>query len=354
MALVPGTNLTLLARDLMLGQAHLHPAGVLATLCSTVAFGALALSFAARLYDSERLLSSTDGELVSLGAWLRHLFGRSGKSVTGTDAGAAPHPAPPPAHHAPEQGPNAGHAAALFGVAFILWFFVFTWLQRWRLIPGLVISQWGGFLGLVALYARATRQRLRDVMGLRMPNAWALVGATLLGLSGWVLLGLLADRLMPPPRHLIEEMRRLIRPPDGSRPLAVSLAALALTPAICEEALFRGPILRGFRSRFSTAAACVLTGILFGILHGDVWRFLPTALLGTLLSWVALTSGSIVPAMLVHLLNNGALVVLGYQGLDEAAEKLPLRAEIALFAVAAALFGTGLAAVRRGRAPRAP
>jgi sodium transport system permease protein len=190
---------------------------------------------------------------------------------------------------------------------------------------------------------------MRRVLGLRAPRAWALVGATLLGLSGWVLLGMLADRLMPPPKQLVEEMRKLIRPPDGSRPLAVSLAVLALTPAVCEEALFRGPILRGFRSRFSTWAACILTGVLFGVLHGDVWRFIPTAVLGVLLSWVALTSGSILPSMLIHLINNGALIVLGYHGLDEAAERMPARVEAALFAGAALLFVAGVVAVRRGR-----
>ena len=344
-ALVPGTNLTLLARDLMLGQAHLHLGGVVATLVSTVLFGALALSFAARLYDSERLLSASDGEVISLGAWLAHLFGRGGGRPPRAEAVS-----PARAAAAAQEGPTPAHSAALFGVAFILWFFAFTWLQRWQLIPGLLVSQWVGFLGLVWVYARGSGQPMRRVLALRVPRASALLGATLLGLSGWVLLGLLADRLMPPPKHLVEEMRKLIRPPDGSRPLAVSLAALALTPAICEEALFRGPILRGFRSRFSVAASCILTGVLFGMLHGDVWRFVPTTLLGILLSWVALTSGSIVPSMLVHVINNGALIVLAYHGLDEAAEKLPPRVELALFAGATLLFLGGIVAVRRGRA----
>src|SRR6185295_16988243 len=111
--------------------------------------------------------------------------------------------------------------------------------------------------------------------------------------SAWVILGVLADRLMPPPRQLIEEMRKLIRPPSGDRPLALSLLALAATPAICEEALFRGPILRGLRRQFSAPAACLLTGALFGLMHGDVWRFVPTSILGVLLSWIALASGSI-------------------------------------------------------------
>ena len=327
--LVPGTNLTLLARDLMLGEAHLIP--TLVVLGATLGYGAAALAFAARLYDSERLLASTDADLIGLRAWLRHLLGHDG---------AAP---------APPAEPSPAHAAAIFGVAFVLWFFVFTWLQQWRLIPGLLASQWVGFLGLVAVYARLSRRRLRDVLVFRRPRAPAVAGAVLLGLSGWVLLGVATDRLMPPPRELVEQMRKLIRPTSGDRSLGLSLFALALTPAICEEALFRGAILRGLRQKLPVMASCVLTGLLFGILHGDVWRFFPTAVLGALLSWVALTSGSIVPSMLVHFVNNGALVVLGYFGLDEAAEKLPPGLEILVMVAAALAFAAGLWLVRRGR-----
>ena len=325
--IVPGTNLTLLARDLMLGNAHVVPAIVV--LASTIGFGALALAFAARLYDSERLLASTDADLVGLGAWLRYLVGR-----------AAP--------GRPAIAPTAGQAVSLFGVAFILWFFAFTWLQRWRLIPGLMISQWAGFLGLVWIYARLARRPLVDVLVVRRPRGWAILGAGCLGLSGWIILGILADRLMPPPREVVESIRNLIRPPGESRSLALSLFALAVTPAICEEALFRGAILQGLRRQFSLPVSCVLTGILFGIMHGDVWRFIPTALLGTLLSWVALTSGSIVPSMLVHVLNNGVLIVLGYFGLDQAGEKLPLRADMVILAGATMLLVAGLTMVRRG------
>ena len=338
--LIPGTNLTLLARDLMLGDAHLLPAAV--TLVSTLAFGAGALAFAARLYDSERLLTSTDSELVGIGAWLRHLLGRApgGRAPLGPGAPASP--------------TTAGHALALFGVAFILWFFVFTWLQHWRLLPGLLISQWGGFLGLVWLFARITRRPLADVIVLRRPRPAALAGAACIGMSCWIILGILADRLMPPPREVVENIRHLIRPPGEERPLWLSIFALGVTPAICEEALFRGPILRGLRHQLPAGLACVLTGILFGVLHGDVWRFVPTALLGTLLSWMALTSGSIVPSMVSHIVNNVTLIVLGYYGLDEAGETLSSRTNLLLAGGAIVLLLAGIAAVRAGRQPLSP
>ena len=97
-ALVPGVGVTLLARDLIVGQASL--AGTLAVLVSTTVYGAAALVLAARLYDSERLLGSDEAG-VTLRAWLRHL-------VLGSRADRPPRrrPRPPRARHVT----TAGHA----------------------------------------------------------------------------------------------------------------------------------------------------------------------------------------------------------------------------------------------------
>ena len=341
---VPGTNLTLLARDLMTGEATVvHGVVVLLT---TLGFGAIALSFAARLYDSERLLASSDGDPLDLKAWLAQLvFRRDIRRPTDDDTSVT---APP--RSATPFVPTAEHALAIFAVAFVLWFFAFAWLQRWRLIPGLLISQWVGFLGLVVAYARVNRTTVVDVVAFRRPRTSALVGAGLLGLSAWVVLGVLTDKILPPPPSLVDAMRKLIRPPDGHRPYLLTLFALAVTPAICEEALFRGVILRGLRQRFRPLSACLITGLLFGVLHGDVWRLLPTTLLGTLLSWVALRTASIVPSMLIHTVNNGALVTLGYFGWDQATENLPATVNVLVLTCAAfALVGGVLLILRSGQ-----
>ena len=106
-------------------------------------------------------------------------------------------------------------------------------------------------------------------------------------------------------------------PADGSRGLVVTLLLMAVTPAICEEALFRGPILRGLAAQLSPRAAALATGMLFGLFHFDVWRMLPTGLLGVVLSLIALRAGSIVPAMAAHFVNNACLVTLAQLHLDE-------------------------------------
>jgi membrane protease YdiL (CAAX protease family) len=178
------------------------------------------------------------------------------------------------------------------------------------------------------------------------PRCWA--GATLVGVSAWAAVAMLSEWISPVPKEVIEQLRRSLLPSDGSRGLLGTLALVALTPAVCEEALFRGPILRGLLSRVGPAAAAMLTGLLFGIFHIELARILPTAMLGILLSQIALQSGSILPAMLAHFLNNACLITLAYFGIDERVPELGTVTSLLIFVASAALTGLGLFMLRGG------
>jgi sodium transport system permease protein len=311
--IVPGVNVTLLARAIVLGTARLVPA--LVVIASTLAYGGIALGLAARLYADDLRLGLRD--------WLRRLL----LGASDGDGARAP-------------GVSAGDALLLFALAYVLMFFVFFPLQSRHLELGLVVSEWGGMLGLVAIYARLTRQRLRAVLVLDRPPARALLGALLCGLSAWVVIGLLAQWIAPPPPELVENLRRQISPPGG-RGLIVTLLLMAVTPAICEEALFRGPILRGLASRLSPLAAALQTGVFFGLFHFDVWRFLPTGLLGVMLSLIALRARSIIPSMLAHAVNNGCLVALAQLGLDERINTSRVGVQLAIFLASTLVLAVG-------------
>jgi len=334
-AWIPGVGVTLLARDLILGRASLGAA--LAVLGSTALYGAAALALAARLYDSERLFF-TDEASLGLGAWLKHVVrGRAGRE-------------PGAPGEAADEPPTAGQALALFAVALLL-LFLSAPLEKWRLDPGLLIFDWVGLLGLTSVYARGRGQRLAQAIRFRAPSPTAMVGAILIGLSAWAVVGLIADAILPPPKEVTEALRRTITPPEGGRGLAATLFLMALTPAICEEALFRGPILRGLRARFSPAVAVILTGILFGIFHGDPWRILPAALMGMVLSGIALAAGSIVPAMAAHFLNNACLVVLARLHADDT-DALTAHTKVLLGTLSALILSAGIYVMRRAAKTR--
>lgn len=339
---VPGVNVTLLARDLIAGQATAGRA--LIVVATTLAYSGAAMALAARLYDSERLLGADEPGL-SLSAWLRRLVraDRGGNRTSRRDAAAV--------EAAVSTEPTAGHAVALYAVACVLLFFVFVPLQAWRLEAGLALSEWGGLLGLTALYARGVRRPLAEVLRVRHLSLRGATGAILVGLSAWLVVGLLTDWIAPAPKEVVDNLRRAIAPPQG-RGLVATLALMALSPAVCEEALFRGPILRGLRTRFSPTGAAVLTGLLFGLFHGDIWRLLPTAVLGMLLSAVALATDNIVPAMIVHFINNASLVLLARLHADEPTG-MSVSARLALIGLGGAVLGTGLILLARERQPRA-
>ena len=237
-ALIPGIGVTLLARDVIAGHASLG--ATCAVFASSVAYGAAALAVACRLYDSERLIGADDSGL-GLRAWLRHLvFGPRAEPVASSD-----------------DPPTAGQAIALFGVAVVL-LFAFAPLQAWRLAPGLALFQWVGLFGLTFVYARGRGVRLASVLRLRKPSATSVAGAILVGGSAWLVVGLLAEWVLPPPKELVEKLRDAITPAQGPGAFALALLLTAVTPAICEEALFRGPILRGLRARFSPLGSAIL------------------------------------------------------------------------------------------------
>ncbi len=90
----------------------------------------------------------------------------------------------------------------------------------------------------------------------------------------------------------------------------VNVFVIALLPAICEEACFRGalqPILiRLFKRPW---AGIVVTAIFFSAFHMQFQGFLPRMLLGLLLGAVYWYSGSLLVAIVAHFFTNAVQVV---------------------------------------------
>jgi len=131
----------------------------------------------------------------------------------------------------------------------------------------------------------------------------------------------------------------------------MTLALMAVSPAVCEETLFRGPILRGLGSRLGPAAAILTTAGLFGIFHLDIYRLIPATVLGVLLGTLAEQARSIVPSMLAHFCNNAILVTLARAGLDEQMENLSHRTQTVIVMASVAATVAGLLLIR-GRAEK--
>lgn len=158
-----------------------------------------------------------------------------------------------------------------------------------------------------------------------------------MGASGWVVAALVSQWIAPAPQEVLEQLKRTFAPEQGGRPYLLNLFVVALTPAVCEEALFRGPILRGLSSRLPRGSAIVVCGILFSLFHLNLYRLVPTALLGFMLSWIALTTRSLYPGIVAHALNNGILITLATANLDDSFDRIPPFGQVGVMCLAAVL-----------------
>lgn len=101
--------------------------------------------------------------------------------------------------------------------------------------------------------------------------------------------------------------------------LILSLLMTAVLPAFCEEFTHRGMLLSGYKV-LGFKKAVLYSSILFGLIHLNINQFFFATLVGVVLASVTLFSRSIIPAMIIHFLNNGISVYLDFS----IAKKLPL------------------------------
>lgn len=78
----------------------------------------------------------------------------------------------------------------------------------------------------------------------------------------------------------------------------------AVLPGICEEFTNRGGFLTTMRGSYSEIRTILIIAIAFGLFHQNITQILYTAIIGALLAFLALRTGSVLPAIIVHFTNN--------------------------------------------------
>lgn len=99
--------------------------------------------------------------------------------------------------------------------------------------------------------------------------------------------------------------------------LWLNLFIVALVPAVCEELLFRGALMRFVMYCFKNRHFAVFfSAFLFSAFHGQFFGFIPRFVLGVFLGYVALGSGSIWPSVGAHFINNALATIAAYYQWD--------------------------------------
>lgn len=105
------------------------------------------------------------------------------------------------------------------------------------------------------------------------------------------------------PNNMQEAFEMIMRNPLG-------IIAVVIMAPIVEELLFRGAIQGHLLRKWKhPAGAIVLSSLIFGVVHGN-WVQAPFAFVtGLALGWMYYRTGSLLPGILMHFVNNSAAVV---------------------------------------------
>lgn len=171
-------------------------------------------------------------------------------------------------------------------------------------------------------------ETLKDGMKLKSPN----IPVTLLGLAGIIIIQpflqffvIIQNKILfslPLGQEVINQLKEIFDLLENTTlklvmaysfpEFLVVVFVIAVTPAICEEFLFRGLILRTFEKSYSAIRAIIFTGLLFAIFHFHPFNLIPLIVLGFFISYIAHYSGSLYSAIIIHFVNNFISAVAVY------------------------------------------
>ncbi|MCD8286383.1 MAG: CPBP family intramembrane metalloprotease [Clostridia bacterium] len=89
-----------------------------------------------------------------------------------------------------------------------------------------------------------------------------------------------------------------------------ALLVIAVLPAICEEAMFRGVLFNSLNDSVGSIPAIFIVGFCFSLFHGSPEQTVYQFIAGCLFAFIAMRSGSILPSVMMHFLNNAVIIIL--------------------------------------------
>ncbi len=199
-----------------------------------------------------------------------------------------------------------------------------------------VVSILGQFLFLLlpsVFLARLQGWEVKKLFRLNLPD-WREVLLVLAAVSAlqivmqvylvgqdWLMQHILMPETLKP---MIEQIKKMINDlytklvfARSPLELGFIVIVIGLTPAICEEALFRGIVQGSFEKGMKAGWSIILSGCIFAMFHLNPFAFVPLSVLGIYFSFIVWRGDSIYLAMIAHFFNNSmAAVFLYFLGTD--------------------------------------
>lgn len=312
MAMIPVANICLLIKNMLVFKIDYMMIAVV--LISNIAYAVFAILFLSRIYDSEAILFS-DGK-----GGMQLFEKRENLKKGGV--------------------PAVSDVWFVVALTIMLVLYAGTMLQLKFGLGGVFGTQMILLLVPLAIVLY-TKKDLCLTYGLHKAGARSFLGGFFIALGMFpinIVVSYLVIALFPESAENVTTTFSYLM--DGNV-LAVFFV-IAVTPAICEEMLFRGIIFNSMKKRYRLPVAVGIVAALFGFYHMSLVKFIPTGLLGLVLCYVTYKAGSIYPAMLMHFVNNALSVVISCYS-DKLETVLPVfYQERLLFSDGLVLAGVGL------------
>lgn len=195
------------------------------------------------------------------------------------------------------------HGIVFFIIVMLVFFFICVPIQGLFGLYGLAITELI-LLIMALIFAKIMRYPWKVLFPVQKPQVLHLLGIFLLWISAYLLdmvVMLIQYRLFPEQMYAVNSgLNEVIY----SLPFFISMFIVAVMPAICEEAVHRGVIIHTLYTIRKEWLVVLIMGIYFGLFHADPFRFLPTAILGAVISYIMLETENILYGAFFHFINN--------------------------------------------------
>ena len=135
------------------------------------------------------------------------------------------------------------------------------------------------------------------------PPSSYLAWSVLAGISAIFLIGVLASKLTFLPDWLDQTFNVLQSGWMG-------ILCIAVLGPVLEELLFRGAITKVLLQKYSPVKAILISGLVFGIFHINPAQVVSACFIGFLFAWLYYKTRSLIPCIIIHILNNSLAVYL--------------------------------------------
>ncbi len=284
MALIPIVNIALLFKDIMMNNFQLDY--FLIVVGSTLILDIAAIYYSIKLFNNESILFRT-AEEKSLKFW-----GKEKRDIF-----------------------SQQFIFIFFTVILLLFYYLGAGWQMENLESGLIKTQLLLILLPVILILRVSKNDLKQTLRLKKTNFKNYLVAILAAVPIIIIVSIitqLINIIYPIPESYLKAMENLLTMSDGG--LLRTIIIIAVLPGICEEILFRGFIINGFKKR-GFLSSIVITALLFGIIHLELFKLIPVIIIGIWLGYLVLRTNSLFVPIIAHIINNTLAVLAGNDNL---------------------------------------